>query len=59
MQQLKMLSLAAGRNWMGCKRGEILRVPLKTLGIWRKSSAGIDLLIPNCDYKRCMLKTRG
>jgi len=32
----------AGRHWIGGERGEILRAPLKTLGIWKKSSFGID-----------------
>jgi len=35
----------AGRHWIGGKGGGILRAPLKTLGIWRKSSVGIDARI--------------
>jgi len=36
-----MVPTLPGRHWIGGKRGEILRAPLKTLGIWRISYVGI------------------
>ena len=37
--------VVSGRHWIGGNRGEILRASLKTLGIWWKSSVGIDARI--------------